>query len=125
AAWDEPRKLPRDIYATLAQLPTQDLVIGDGAGVQAGRVVEAAYTRPYQLHGAIGPSCAVARYENGALTIWSHAQGMYPLRAAVAELLGLPTERVRCIHMEGAGCYGHNGADDVAADAALIAKALP
>jgi CO/xanthine dehydrogenase Mo-binding subunit len=87
--------------------------------------MEAAYTRPYQLHGAIGPACAVARYENGALTIWSHAQGMYPLRGAVAELVGLPVERVRCIHMEGSGCYGHNGADDVAGDAALIARALP
>ena len=85
--------------------------------VSGARVLEAAYTRPYQLHGAIGPSCAVARYDNGTLTIWSHGQGMYPLRGAVAELVGLPVERVHCIHMEGAGCYGHNGADDVAGDA--------
>ena len=125
AVWDEPRKMPRDIYATLAQLPTQDILIADGQGVQGGRVLEAAYTRPYQLHGAIGPSCAVARYENGALTVWSHSQGMFPLRAAVAELVGLPAERVHCIHMEGSGCYGHNGADDVAGDAALIARAMP
>jgi CO/xanthine dehydrogenase Mo-binding subunit len=125
AVWDEPRKLPRDIFATLAQLPAQDIVIASGQGVQGGRVLEAAYTRPYQLHGAIGPSCAVARYENGELTVWTHSQGVYPLRGAVAELLGLPVERVHCIHMEGSGCYGHNGADDVAGDAALIARAMP
>ena len=125
AVWDEPRKLPQDIYATLAKLRTEDIVIAEAQPAFGGKVFEAAYTRPYQLHGAIGPACAVARYENGALTIWSHAQGMYPLRGAVAELVGLPVERVRCIHMEGAGCYGHNGADDVAGDAALIARALP
>ena len=125
AVWDEPRKLPRDIFATLAQLPTQDILIANGQGVQDGRVIEAAYTRPYQLHGAIGPSCAVARYEKGELTVWSHAQGMFPLRAAVAELVGLAVGRVHCIHMEGSGCYGHNGADDVAGDAALLARAMP
>jgi len=125
AVWDEPRKLPQDVYATLAKLPAQDTVIAEAPAVSGTKVLEAAYTRPYQLHGAIGPSCAVARYENGALTVWSHGQGMYPLRGAVAELVGLPVERVRCIHMEGAGCYGHNGADDVAGDAALIARAVP
>jgi len=125
AAWDEPRKLPQDIYATLAKLRTEDIVIAPAQPAFAGKVFEAAYTRPYQLHGAIGPACAVARYEKDSLTIWSHAQGMYPLRGAIAELLGLPPERVRCVHMEGAGCYGHNGADDVAADAALIARAMP
>jgi CO/xanthine dehydrogenase Mo-binding subunit len=125
AAWDEPRKLPQDIYATLAKLRTEDIVIAEAQPAFGSNAMEAAYTRPYQLHGAIGPACAVARYENGALTIWSHAQGMYPLRGAVAELVGLPVERVRCIHMEGSGCYGHNGADDVAGDAALIARALP
>ena len=127
AAWDEPRKLPRDIYATLVALPSQDTVIAgaDAPALQNGRVIEAGYTRPYQIHGAIGPACAVARYENGALTIWTHSQGVYPLRGAVAELMGMPPERIHCIHMEGSGCYGHNAADDVAADAALLARALP
>ena len=125
AVWDEPRKLPQDIYATLAKLRTEDIVIAPAQPTFAGRVFEAGYTRPYQLHGAIGPACAVARFEKDSLTIWSHAQGMYPLRGAIAELLGLAPERVRCIHMEGAGCYGHNGADDVAADAALIARTMP
>ena len=91
----------------------------------AGRSLEAVYHRPYQLHGSIGPSCAVAQAEAGALTVWTHAQGVYPLRAALAEMLGLAQDKIRCIHMEGSGCYGHNGADDVAADAALVAMALP
>ena len=63
--------------------------------------------------------------ENDALTVWTHTQGVYPDRAAIAEMLKLPQEKVRCIHMEGSGCYGHNGADDAAADAALLARAFP
>jgi CO/xanthine dehydrogenase Mo-binding subunit len=77
------------------------------------------------MHGAIGPSCAVGLFEDGALTIWTHSQGVYPLRDALAELLGLAKTQIRCIHMEGSGCYGHNAADDAAADAALIAFAMP
>jgi nicotinate dehydrogenase subunit B len=125
--WEKTRKLPRDIYATLAQLPSQDTVIAgaDAPLPQGVRSLQAEYRRPYQLHGAIGPACAVARYENGALTLWTHSQGVYPLRGAIAELMSLPPERVHCIHMEGSGCYGHNAADDVAADAALVARALP
>jgi CO/xanthine dehydrogenase Mo-binding subunit len=89
------------------------------------KTLEARYRRPYQMHASIGPSCAVALLKDGMLTVWTHAQGVFPLRAAIAEMLEMPLERVRCVHMEGAGCYGHNGADDVAADAALLARALP
>jgi CO/xanthine dehydrogenase Mo-binding subunit len=77
------------------------------------------------MHGSIGPSCAVAWFNEGVLTVWTHTQGVYPLRAGIAEMVGLPVEQVRCIHVEGSGCYGHNGADDVAADAALIAMRSP
>ena len=77
------------------------------------------------MHGSIGPSCAVALWEDDSVTVWTHSQGVYPLRKALAELLGLPLDRVRCVHVEGSGCYGHNGADDVAADAALAARAVP
>jgi CO/xanthine dehydrogenase Mo-binding subunit len=63
--------------------------------------------------------------QDGALTVWSHTQGVYPDREAIAEMLGMPLGKVRVVHMEGAGCYGHNGADDAAADAALIARAVP
>lgn len=87
----------------------------------SGDVYEATFTRPYQMHASMGPSCAVAVANDEGVTVWSHTQGGYPDREAIAEMLGLPLEQVRVIHMEGAGCYGHNGADDAAADAALIA----
>jgi nicotinate dehydrogenase subunit B len=67
----------------------------------------------------------LSEYANDALTVWTHSQGVYPLRKALAEMLGLAEERVHCIHVEGSGCYGHNGADDAAADAALLARAMP
>jgi nicotinate dehydrogenase subunit B len=127
AKWEETRKLPRDVYATLPQLKSEDTVIAgnDVQLSQGGRVIEAEYRRPYQIHGSIGPACAVARYEDNALTVWTHSQGVYPLRGALAELMTMPAERIHCVHMEGAGCYGHNAADDVAADAALIARQVP
>jgi CO/xanthine dehydrogenase Mo-binding subunit len=92
------------------------------AGAQ---VVEASYRRAYQMHGSIGPSCAVALFKDGGLTVWTNTQGVHPLRAAIAQLTQLPPEKVRCIQVEGSGCYGHNGADDVGADAALLAMASP
>lgn len=97
----------------------------DQADVGPVRRLSARYDRPYLMHGAIGPSCAVALFEAGTLTVWTHSQGVEPLRAAIAELLAMPSGRIRCVHREGAGCYGHNGADDVAADAALVALAMP
>ncbi len=129
AKWDVATKLPdeKDIFAFIESLPAQDFVIADKhePSAPAARTLEAVYRRPYQSHGSIGPSCAVASFDGDALTVWSHAQGMFPLRDALAEMLHMPKEKVRCIHMEGAGCYGHNGADDAAADAALIAHAFP
>ena len=89
------------------------------------RSLRASYTRPFQMHGSIGPSAAVAHEVDGALTIWTHSQGVSVLRAALAQALRVPSESLRLIHVEGPGCYGHNGADDVALDAALVARALP
>ncbi|RST31095.1 xanthine dehydrogenase family protein molybdopterin-binding subunit [Sphingomonas ginkgonis] len=89
------------------------------------RSLAADYSRPWLMHGSIGPSCALALFRDGQLTVWTHTQGVEPLRGALAELTSLPKERIRCIHAEGAGCYGHNGADDVAADAALAAIGVP
>ncbi len=77
------------------------------------------------MHASIGPSCAIARCDDGRYTVWTHTQGVYPLRKALAEMLSVDEAQVHCIHVEGSGCYGHNGADDVAADAALVARALP
>jgi CO/xanthine dehydrogenase Mo-binding subunit len=77
------------------------------------------------MHASVGPSCAVALYEKDALTVWSHSQGVFPLRASLASLVDLPEDKIRIIGVPGSGCYGHNGADDVAADAALVAQAFP
>jgi len=126
AKWDGGKLPPSDIYPHLTSLATQDTLILDRQSTNLAQAqLEAVYRRPYQLHGAIGPSCAVGLFEGGKLTVCSHTQGVYPLRAAIAEMLGMDRENVRCIHMEGSGCYGHNGADDAGADAALLARALP
>jgi CO/xanthine dehydrogenase Mo-binding subunit len=128
ARWQEQPTLPakRNLASVITSLPAQDLLVIDEKGAAPrGRSFDATYTRPYQCHASVGPSCAVGLFENDALTVWTHTQGVYPDRAAIAEMLKLPPDKVRCIHMEGSGCYGHNGADDAAADAALLARAFP
>jgi CO/xanthine dehydrogenase Mo-binding subunit len=90
-----------------------------------GRKVEATFSRSYLSHASLAPSCAVAELKDGHLTIWSHGQGMHPLRTNVAVALGLKPESVSAHHVQGAGCYGHNGADDCAMDAAIIATEIP
>ena len=129
AEWAETESLPEqnDIPAFLESAVSE---VGSVASlgvetVSGGKTLEAQFTRPYQMHGSIGPSAAIALFESGVLTVWTHTQGVYPDRAALSEMLELPLENVRCIHVEGSGCYGHNGADDAAADAALIAKWVP
>ncbi|MCC7216851.1 MAG: molybdopterin-dependent oxidoreductase, partial [Burkholderiales bacterium] len=117
---------PGDLYATLQKLPSERRPIAErGSPGQGGAMVEATYRRPFQMHGSIGPSCAVALANDDGITIWTHSQGVYPLRGALAEMLRVAPERIRCVHMEGSGCYGHNAADDVAADAALVAVQFP
>lgn len=129
ARWQERETLPvqADLYRAVRSAPAKDIVLVDRGAAPAGqgKTLSAAYLRPYQLHASIGPSCAVAQLADGNYTVWNHSQGVFPLRKALAELLGQGEERVRCIHVEGSGCYGHNAADDVAADAALLARALP
>ncbi len=83
------------------------------------------YSRPFLAHGSIGPSCAVAQAGDEGLTVWTHTQGVFKLRDELAVVLGMDREDLRLIHVEGAGCYGHNGADDVALDAALLALEVP
>jgi CO/xanthine dehydrogenase Mo-binding subunit len=129
AKWHEGPQLPdpATIHETLMKLPAQEIPVANQAApaAPAVRTLHVRYTKPYLTHGSIGPSCAVALFENRHITVWTHTQGVYPLRGGLAEMLSLPLDNVRCIHVEGAGCYGHNGADDVAADAALIARAMP
>ena len=129
AKWQETARLPKqdDLLAVLTILPSQDTTIFERSNpaVAGQKTIEATYTRPYQAHGSIGPSCAVAQWIDGAMTVWTHTQGVFPDRQGIAEMLRMPPASVRLIHVEGSGCYGHNGADDAAADAALIARALP
>jgi CO/xanthine dehydrogenase Mo-binding subunit len=77
------------------------------------------------MHGSIGPSAAIALYDAQVLKVWTHSQGIFPLRLALADVLGLAEDKIHLVHVPGAGCYGHNGADDVALDAALAARAVP
>jgi len=130
AKWKETARLPKqdDLLAVLTSgLASHDSVIFERKDplVTGAKTIEATYTRPYQSHGSVGPSCAVAQFSDDTVTVWTHTQGVYPDRQAIAEMLRMPPANVRCIHVEGSGCYGHNGADDAAADAALIARALP
>lgn len=128
AQWDMGADLPANqeaIWSFLKSAPSQTDVILDQPQGNAVKAIEASYARPYFMHASIGPSCALALMKDGKLTVWSHTQGVFPDRQAIAELLGMAEDDVRVIHAEGAGCYGHNGADDAAADAALIARALP
>jgi CO/xanthine dehydrogenase Mo-binding subunit len=129
AEWKETATLPdqSQAAAVIRALPAREVPVLNWSNPTAPEVkrISARYTRPYQMHGAIGPSCALAQFDDGGVTVWTHTQGVFPLRAAIAQLLRMPPDQVRCVHVEGSGCYGHNGADDVAADAALIARAVP
>jgi len=128
AKWSGGSELPdpAKMYEQLMSLRSEDRVIGEkDAPVPVGaKVLEATYHRPYQAHAAIAPSCAVAELKDGKLAVWTHSQGVFPLRATIARALGLQPRDIRCIHAEGPGCYGHNGADDAAFDAAMLARAV-
>jgi len=87
------------------------------------RTIRRQYSRPYITHGSIAPSCAIAQWSDDRVRVWTHSQGVYFLRADLALVLKIPLENITVEHLEGAGCYGHNAADDVALDAVLLAKA--
>jgi CO/xanthine dehydrogenase Mo-binding subunit len=86
---------------------------------------EATYTRMHIAHASVAPSCGLAVFRDGRLTVWTHSQGVYPLRDALARTLKLDPAAISVKHVQGPGCYGHNGADDAAADAAVIAFHRP
>ena len=138
AQWEGEPDFPRqeDLFDHLLSQPAQSYLVVDGTPVEdpippietpamAAHTLTATYYRPYQMHASLGPSAAVAHMESGKLTVWAHSQGVYPLRASIAHALRITEDQVRVIHMQGPGCYGHNGADDAALDAALLARALP
>ena len=138
AEWDEGDGLATaDIYDSLRENERVSLPVVDGAPVEApvpppgdppeGATItlEARYERPYQMHASLGPSAAMAEYSDGTLMVFSHSQGLYFLRAALAETFDMAPDAIRIVHAPGAGCYGHNGADDAALDAAIVARAIP
>lgn len=129
--WQPGPPLPRleEIFEHIRNGESVDReIVGNGSveGAMPDAAVRhsARYHHPFQAHASIGPSCAVAEVTPRGVTVWCSTQGPYPLRGALAELFALPAELVRVVHMEGAGCFGHNGADDVAADAAILARAV-
>jgi nicotinate dehydrogenase subunit B len=106
--------------------PADDRHVGDaGPPSDAGEIISETYSRPFVAHAAMAPSCGLAEYRDGHLSVWSHTQGVYPLRNSLASILGLKREQVTVRHAQGAGCYGHNGADDAALDAAIVAMQVP
>ncbi len=98
-------------------------VKGDHA--PAAKRFKRTYTKPFIAHASIGPSCALAHFENGKLRVWTHSQGVFPLRDSLAKAMQLDVSAITVEHVQGAGCYGHNGADDVACDAAILAREIP
>ena len=134
ARWDEPADLPPSgaaLFEYMKTQRTQDSVVSDKKDLNASsaapvaRTLEVQFTRPYQAHASIGPSCAMAQWDDGKLRVWCHSQGVFPLRGDLAKALRTIDTNITVMHREGSGCYGHNGADDVALDAALLARALP
>jgi len=128
AQWDGARDLPPSVSeaVSLKAMEAVSYPAGDPpAEASNRRRHQAAYGRPYIAHGSMGPSCGVAQFKDGALTVWTHAQGVYPMRQLLARICGLAPEVITVIHAQGAGTYGHNGSDDAAVDAAVIAMRRP
>ncbi len=120
----EPANLPihQDIESLLTAMPAESSIVFDeGTSTQTLTSHQARFSRPYIAHASIGPACALASMQEGQLTVWSHSQGIYPLKEQLAQAFKLDESAVKVIHAPGSGCYGHNGADDVAFDAAFIA----
>ena len=129
AAWTSGETLPDEdqLASFLKAQPSEPTVIASRTAASTAekeRTIRRQYTRPYLAHASIAPSCAMAQWTGeDRVHVWTHSQGVYLLRADLALVLELPVENITVEHMEGAGCYGHNAADDVALDAVLLAKA--
>ena len=125
-----------ELVERLASNPRRSLPVVEGAAQEADvppleppdpetTTLSARYFRPYHMHAAIGPSAALAEQVGERLSVWCHSQGVALLRPSLAQVLGVDPETIRVVHVPGAGCYGHNGADDAALDAVLLARAVP
>jgi nicotinate dehydrogenase subunit B len=128
--WNPGQGLPaqKTFYDGMRKLPSRDALMVDSKDVErqfseARTVVRATYSYPFQTHGSVGTSCAVADIKADHATVWSATQSVYPTRSIVAKLLNLPLDNVRVVYVRGSGCYGLNGADAVSFDAALLSHA--
>jgi nicotinate dehydrogenase subunit B len=129
--WNPGPELPSQngFFEYLQKQPSRDALSVDSRDTEAqlaaaSRVIRARYTYPYQMHGSVGASCALADVKPESATVWSATQSAYPTRSIVAKLLDLPIDKVRVIYLRGSGCYGLNGADAVSFDAAILSQAV-
>src|SRR5262249_22985119 len=121
--WNPAPPLPeqKTFYDAIRRAPSRDAYVVKGSGnnevdaklASAATIVKATYLHPYQMHGSMGASCAVADVQGNKATVWSPTQSAYPTRSGVAMLLGIPADNVRVIWTRGSGCYGINAADTV------------
>ncbi|MGH3226899.1 MAG: molybdopterin cofactor-binding domain-containing protein, partial [Streptosporangiaceae bacterium] len=131
ARWRTTPSLPdsRDLRGFLLSAPSQEETVVDRAGGDAAaaatRTLTAEFSRPFLAHASAAPSCAIARWDGEEVAVWSHSQGIFLLRAAIAAGLGMDAGQVTVTYVEGAGVFGQNGADDAAMDAVLLARAVP
>jgi CO/xanthine dehydrogenase Mo-binding subunit len=129
AAWGPGDALPEDsdLSTWLKSQPAETTIVDErksNVPAQVARTIRRQYSRPFIAHASMAPSCAVAQWTGAdKVKVWSHCQGVYSLRIDLGLALALPQENIVVQHVEGAGCYGHNGADDVAFDAVLLARA--
>ncbi len=130
AKWELKNDLPTSMnawYERMKSAKSEDTIHAEKKATvnPAIKTLSAEFKKPFIAHASIGPSCAIAQMKDDTLTVWTHNQGVYPLQKDLIKVFNMPAEKIVCIHAEGSGMYGHNGADDVALDAAIIAKALP
>jgi CO/xanthine dehydrogenase Mo-binding subunit/aerobic-type carbon monoxide dehydrogenase small subunit (CoxS/CutS family) len=137
-SWDDGPPLPdqNEFLSSLPDQPHKSFLVIDSSpstepvpAIAASKndplILSATYSRPFQMHASLGPSAAVAQFQDGKLNVWSHSQGVFSLKSSIAHVLGINEADVHVTYIEGPGCYGHTGADDAALDAALLALALP
>jgi nicotinate dehydrogenase subunit B len=132
ATWSDWQGLPEQAklwdHVRATKVTKDDVTsnVGDAAAAAPGgaKQLSATYEFPIHTHGSIGPSCAIAEIRDGKLTCWSASQIAHALRKQLAAMVRMPVEDARCIYLEGSGCYGRNGHEDAAADAALLARAV-
>ena len=129
--WTAPIPFPKseNLYAHIKLIASSPETVkneGDvAAAFEGNETLNATYTKPYIKHASMGPACGIAMFDGEILHIWSHSQGIYPMREALATMLNMEPDKIHIKSVPGAGCFGHSTADDAAADAALLAMEYP